>query len=68
MLCFFSVTSQQTVKSGAVTGPQTGGAPHSFIIIFLFTANLSRLAVWWVCNVGSVIKFLINYLISLIRL
>ena len=41
---------------------------YYFIIIFLFTANLSRLPVWWVGNVGSVIKFLVNYIISLIRL
>ena len=47
-------------------GHSQSSTPHYFIILF-FTANLSRLAVWWVCNVGSGIKFLINYIISLIR-
>lgn len=44
---------------------------RNFIFIWLLTANLYRTAVWWVLKagkVGSVIKFLINYVISPIRL
>ena len=44
---------------------------HNFIFIWLLTANLYGMAVLWVLkagNAGSVIKILINYVISPITL
>ena len=62
VLCFFAFQPDLTV------GPFVG---HIFIFIWLLTANLYWMAVWWVLKagkVGSVIKFLINYVISPIKL